>query len=120
MLDKKKIHFWQLTFVFASITILALAYSYGSYNGNQSQMMSTSMGQMMGMHLNNITVRELITQQEQVDLNQNQTQTSEHSSHHSGMNNFITIIHFLSIAIIVMLLPFIMGGSVFLAIVWLK
>ena len=119
MRDKKKIHFWQLTFIFGLITFLALTYAYENDRGNQSQMMSGTMGEMMGMHLNNVTVSDLIAQQEQIDT-MAQSQAQDMSSHHSGTNSFVSAIHLLAIATIVILLPFIIAGTVFLAIIWLK
>ncbi len=121
MLDNKKIYFWQLTFIFGLITFLALIYSYGNDQGNQSQMMSDTMGELMGMHLNNVTVSDLISQQEQMDtMAQSQSQAQDMSSHHSGTNSFVSAVHLLAIATIVILLPFIIAGTVFLAIIWLK
>lgn len=118
MLDKKKIHFWQLAFIFGLITFLALTYAYGNDQGNQSQMMSDTMGEMMGMHLNNVTVSDLIAQQD--TMTQSQSQVQDMSSHHSETNSFVSAVHLLSIATIVILLPFIIAGTVFLAIIWLK
>ena len=118
MLDKKKIHFWQLTFIFGLITFLALIYSYGNDQGNQSQMMGDTMGEMMGMHLNNVTVSDLIAQEGQMDTTA-QSQVQDMSSHHSETNSFVNAVHLLAIATIVILLPFIIAGTVFLAIIWL-
>lgn len=119
MPGNKKINFWRLAFVFSAITILALVVSYGSYRGDQSMMMSGTMGDMMQMHLGEVTIQDLITQQEQAEV-QYQTQTQDHSSHHGEGNSYIAAVHFLTTATIVLLLPFIVAGSVFLAIIWLK
>lgn len=119
MLDKKKIHFWQLAFIFGSITIITLAISYGSFQGNVSQIMSGSMGGMMQMHLEDVTVRDLIVKQEQMESTQLQT-SQDHSSHHGETNSFLSAVYFLTTATIVVLLPFILAGTIFLTIIWLK
>ena len=121
MLDKKKMHFWQLTIIFGSITLLALIYSYINYQGNQAEMMADSMAKMMGMHLDNVAVSDLISRQEDVAASaQNLTSEQDMSSHHSETNSYTNAIHLIATATIVILLPFIIAGTVFLAIIWLE
>lgn len=119
MFHKKKRNFLILVFIFTSITIIKLTYDW-QFNSNSSEsMMTDSMGNMMSsMHLQNITIEDLIRQQEQMDniLNSN----DEHSSHHSGGASFLTAIHQITTGTIVILLPFIIAGTIFLTIVWFK
>lgn len=119
MLDKKKRNFLILVFIFASITMIKLTYDW-QFNSNSSEsMMTDSMGNMMSsMHLQNITMEDLIRQQEQMD--NTMTVNDEHSNHHSGGNGFMTAIHKLTTGTIVILLPFIIAGTIFLTIVWFK
>lgn len=118
MLNKKKLHFWQLVLTFGAITVLALAASYGYNRTQQTNMMGLSMGNMMSsMHLKNITVNDLIRQQEQVEA---ATGQDSMASHHNNGNGFLKTIHILTTASIIILLPFIVAGTVFLAIIWIK
>lgn len=118
MPNKKTHHFWQLVLIFGAITVLALAASYGYSRTQQAGMMGSSMGNMMSsMHLRNITVNDLIRQQEQVE-----TATGQDSmaSHHGEGNGFLKATHTLTTATIIILLPFIIAGTVFLTIIWIK
>lgn len=120
MLDKKKHHFLQLAFIFGAITIISLMASWGYRNASDAskEMMGQSMGKMMqGMHLQNITIGDLIRQQESAEAASN----TGMESHHAGSGNTgLETGHFMTTAVIVILLPFIIAGAVFLAIVWLK
>ncbi|MCX7923088.1 MAG: hypothetical protein N3B21_13920 [Clostridia bacterium] len=121
MPDKRKLHFWQLVFVFGAITILALAANYGYGSMKQPGMMNDTMGSMMGlMHLKNITVSDLVKQQERLESIQGQAQTQNHSNHHATSGSFLKTAHYLTTAAVILLLPFIIAGSIFLAIVWIK
>ena len=120
MFDKKKLHFWQLFIIFASITIISLLYSWGS-NSNipvSMPMMQKSMGDMMQMHLKDVTIADLIRQEEQP--NQASQSDNDMSSHHEEQELFLKMIHQLTTATIILLLPLIIAGSIFLAIIWVK
>lgn len=118
MPDKKKLLFWQLVLIFGAITVLALAASYGYNRPPQGSMMGASMGSMMGsMHLQSATVRDLFRQQEQVETTIGQDSMTSHHSQESGL---LKATHILTTATIVLLLPFIIAGTVFLAILWIK
>ncbi|KNY28064.1 hypothetical protein [Pseudobacteroides cellulosolvens] len=120
-MDKKKLRFWRLAITFVEITILALIVSYGYGYRKQASMMNKTMGNMMSsMHLGNITLSDMIKEQEQIEGLQEQNQSQSHNSHHSQSDSFLTATHYLTTATIVILLPFIIAGSVFLAIIWLK
>ncbi|MFZ5986452.1 MAG: hypothetical protein ACOYWZ_04910 [Bacillota bacterium] len=121
MLDKKKLHFWQLVIIFGALTILSLSVSYGFGYRKQTSMMNESMGGMMrSMHLRNITIGDLIKQQEHAEVVLGQKQSQNHNSHHGQSYSFLRAVHYLTTATIVILLPFITAGTIFLAIIWLK
>ncbi|MCX7746548.1 MAG: hypothetical protein N2645_06625 [Clostridia bacterium] len=135
MPGKKKLHFWQLAIIFGAITILGLAAAYGYGARDQAGMMSQSMGNMMGsMHLKNITLGDLLRREEQMEMMQGQNQnpnqaagqaaqqrgTASHSGHHGGSGSFLKTAHYLTTGTIIILLPFIVAGTIFLAIIWLK
>lgn len=113
MISKKKLHFLQLTFVFTAITIGTLLYNWSSNANlkNSMSMMGQSMGNMMSsMHLKNAKLSDLVTRKEQTSMNMN----------HETKEGYLKDIHYITTIIIVVLLPFIIGGTVFLAIAWFK
>ena len=115
MFDKKKINFWRLTFLFAGLVIITLFMLWNSPQEPKSQMMGDSMGNMMKqMHASNITIYDLLGKNEQQD------QMNEMHSQQQGQSPMMHKMNFLSTAVIFTLLPFIIGGSVILAIVWIK
>ncbi|MCX7922257.1 MAG: hypothetical protein N3B21_09645 [Clostridia bacterium] len=116
MRDKKKHHFLQLAVIFGVITLLTLLYAWGSREGTMSNtgMMGASMGSMMqSMHAKNITISDLIKQQEQTEM-----ASGGMLSHHEGGSAGIKLSHYLTTGIIIVLLPFIIAGAIFLGVVW--
>lgn len=115
---KKKLPFIKLTIVFFIIILLSIFISWGNYDESSSGsgMMDQSMGNMMGEnHLKDITISDLIKQQE---VNETMKQgTNDTSSHHSS-TGFIKILHKVTTITIVLFLPLIIAGSVFLMIIW--
>jgi hypothetical protein len=80
-----------------------------------SSMMNDSMGNMMSsMHLSNVNINDLIYQEER------QEAATETSSHHSAEDSELRRIHYFTTLSIIILLPFIVAGTTFLSIVWLK
>ncbi len=118
-MNKKKLPFIQLAAIFGLITLIALFYSWGSSPNTMSSpsMMEQSMGSMMKMHLENVTVAELVKQKQPVQAAQ---VGDDAASHHNEQYSFLKIMHFLTTATIVILLPFIIAGAVFLGIIWLR
>lgn len=115
--DKKKILFWRVAFVFAALTITVLIILWNSPREQNTQMMEVSMGNMMKqMHVSNITIYDLMRNME--IPSQKKAQISEMHSHHQGQATVIYKLNFLSTATVFLLLPFIIGGAVILAIVW--
>jgi len=118
---KRKMPFVKLSVCFAIIIFLAIFFSWGSNydNGVQSSMMDQSMGNMMGEnHLKDITVRDLIIQEKQSEVLQAQTNEESNASHHESTGSFLETLHKITTITIVILLPFIIAGTVFLLIIW--
>lgn len=114
MLRGNKQPFWHLCLIFGSITLLIAGLSLG-YGQNQiNGMMSDSMGNMMKtMELSEVTIQDIIRQYEPSVNGQDQ----EHSGHHDEAGS-MKMIHDFSISTIVLLLPLILAGSLFLTIAW--
>ena len=117
MLDKKKHHFLQLAVIFGSVTVISLlsAWGYRSEAEASMSMMGQSMGKMMSsMHAPNITVRDLLVQEEKTEA------ATGMESHHNSQDEYLKNSYYITTASIIILLPFIIAGSVFLCVVWLK
>ena len=116
MRDKKKLHFITLILVFGVISLLTLMNEWSKPQSMQANtMMSDSMGNMMtSMHLQNVSINDLLYQEESREA------ASGMSSHHSAEDSEIKKIHYFTTFSIVILLPFIVAGTVFLSIIWLK
>lgn len=115
MLNSKKLHFWRLTFIFGALIIITLFFLWSAPEVKKSEMMDVSMGNMMqSMHVSNVTLYDLFTEGE------GNEQMAEMHSHHQGQAPVIYNLSFLTTSLIFLLLPFIIGGSIILAIVWIK
>ena len=126
-MSKKKLHFYQLTIVFGTIVTLTLLYNWGNNGSTEtgSSMMGQSMGKMMSsMHLKNVTLKDLINGESQKNMNMNRASDrasgSDTSSHHESGSDFMKVSNLLTTGTIIVLLPFIIAGSIFLAIIWIK
>lgn len=132
MFDKKKMNFWRLAFIFAGITILVLVFEWSSPKQQKAAMMNVSMGQMMkNMQLSNLNIRDLVkgsemtqspssTSNSTTSLSNDGNSSSTDIHHDEEENSKIVKMSFYSTAIIFLLLPFIIGGSIILAIIWIK
>lgn len=115
MFDKKKIPFWRLSFISIAFIFITLVALWNSPQEPNAQMMGESMGNMMKtMHLENVTIYDLFSNET------DNSQMSEMQSHHQSQSSVIYNFNFISTAAIFLLLPFIIGGSIVLAIVWIK
>lgn len=116
---KKKMPFIRLSIAFLLIITAAIFYSWGYNDVNKSDagmMMDQSMGEMMGEnHLKDITIRDLIRQEENNDTEQSSDNQAEH--HDTGVN-LLTMLHRITTITIVALIPFIIAGTIFLMIIW--
>lgn len=120
---KKKMPFIRLSIVFIIIIILSILYSWGFHreSSSKSGMMDQSMGEMMGgNHLKEITIRDLIVQEEEKKTEQSEAAHSEdsNSAHHDSGGSLLQTLHRISTITIVVLMPFIIAGTIFLMIIW--
>lgn len=116
-MDKKKLPFVRLSIVFILIILSAIFVSWGYNKESKSDMgmMGNSMGEMMGEnHLQEITIRDLIVQEEQLET----TQGDEHSQHHNSNTSLLSTLHKITTITIAVIIPFIIAGTVFLMIIW--
>lgn len=114
---KKKVHFLELAFLFGAITLLSLLSQWGYSRPVEtgSDMMSGSMGNMMlSMHGSGATLADLFRQEEASDTD---VSGGSHQSHHSSR---LSLIHYITTMTVIVLLPLIIAGSLFLAAVWVK
>jgi hypothetical protein len=113
MFDKKKLNFWRLAVLYIGITASILLLLWSSPFKSPSAMMNGTMGNMMkGMHTSNITIYDLLGNPEV------QQQVNEMASHHDHSPAYNMGV--LTTGIVFLLLPLIIGGSIILAIIWIK
>jgi len=119
MFDKKRINFWRLCFVFSGLTFITLVLLWSSPKLPKAQMMDGSMGNMMKqMHVEGTTIYDLFSSEN--GKSQMKENMKEMHSHHQGQSTIIFKLNNLSTAIIFILIPFIIGGTIILTIVWIK
>ena len=115
MFSKKKMYFWRLAFIFTGITILTLTLLWSSPNMPTKSLKNVNMSDMMKKeHAGNTTIYTLFKNKEQ------SSEMDEMVSHHQDQTELIIKANFLTTAITFLSLPFIIGGSVLLSIVWKK
>ncbi|MNM98871.1 hypothetical protein D3C81_1114140 [compost metagenome] len=118
MLSKQKRPFWQLCSVFGVIVGLVLALSWGNRTEEVAQMNHSMADMMKDEHLGNATVKDLFSF-EASDSAVVAADNSEHTGHHIQEGKLYTT-HIVTTALLVLTLPMILAGAVFLAIVWPK
>lgn len=115
MFDKRKLNFWRLALLYTGATIVILFFLWSSPYTPKSQMMASSMGNMMKtMHLSDITIYDLIGNQME------EQSVSGTANHHQDESSPIYNMGIITTSIIFLLLPFIIGGTIILTIVWIK
>lgn len=115
MFDKKKLHFWRLAFIFTGITIVILFMLWSSPQQGKAAMMGGTMGSMMkSMHVSNIRIYDLLSKPDHTEL------MNQMNQQHRGQAPIIYKLSFITTALIFILLPFIIGGTIILALVWFK
>jgi hypothetical protein len=113
MFDKKKLNFWRLAVIFTGITITILYLLWSSPNKSKSAMMDGSMGSMMkSMHISNLTVNGLLSNPKAPK------QTADTEAHHQDSPIYKTAV--VVTATVYLLLPLVIGGSIILAIIWIR
>lgn len=124
MFDKKKLNFWRLTVIFLSFTVITLISLYLSPQEKKASMMDKSMANMAGMHLENITIYDLVNSSDSETGNQDSgtaaQRTSNASQHHEDENSAVRTMAIVTTIIIFTLLPLLICGTIILAIVWIK
>ena len=114
MFSKKKLNFWRLSFIFIGITVSILFMLWSLPQESKAAMMNTSMGNMMkSMHVSN-NIYDFFGQSEHGQ------QMNEMSETHSNQAPIIYKLSFVTTSFIFILLPFIIGGSIILALVWFR
>jgi hypothetical protein len=122
MFDKKKLNFWRLAVIFSGFTVITLIALYLSPQEKKASMMNESMANMASMHLEDITIYDLIgspnTDMSSGGAAQSATKTGE--EHHEDGTSSVMVAGIISTVIIFTLLPLLICGTVILAIVWIK
>lgn len=119
-MNRKKIHFYELAFFFCAIVILTQFFMWGDVrNINPSEsMMARTMGEnMREMHLKNIKYQDLFNSEK--ESVKSEAASSEHGNSSNG-DKIIKKVHYIATITIISLLPLIISGSAFLAIMWIK
>lgn len=113
MFDKKKLNFWRLAVLFTGMTITILFLLWSSPYKSKSAMMDGSMGTMMkSMHASNLNIYGLV---QNPSTQQQNTNVEEHHENSAAYK-----IGILTSSVIFLLLPLLIGGSIILAIIWIK
>jgi hypothetical protein len=91
----------------------------------KATMMNESMANMASMHLNNITIYDLVDSSD-IDNSSSDSYTTEksisddNSQHHENEISGVAVMGIISTIIIFALLPLLIFGTIILAIVWIK
>ncbi|BCJ98437.1 hypothetical protein [Anaerocolumna chitinilytica] len=123
MFDKKKLNFWRLTVIFLSFTVITLISLYLSPQEKKASMMTESMANMASIHLENITIYDLVGSSDSENNSQasgTTAQTANTSQHHEDKNSAVQTMGIITTIIIFALLPLLICGAIILAIVWIK
>lgn len=113
MFDKRKLNFWRLAVLYAGITLTILLLLWSSPFQSKSAMMDGSMGSLMrDEHASNITIYDLLGNPEV------EQQINETASHHD--DSPVYSMGILTTGVVFLLIPIIIGGSILLAIIWIK
>lgn len=117
MLNKKKLHFYQLCFISIGVVVITLLINWGYFSPTEKteSMMTKSMGNMMSsMHLKNIKLSDIFVAEDQ-----NKSTMSSNNSTETTIS-YKKGIYYITTIIIIVLLPFIIAGTVFLTVIWIK
>lgn len=113
-MNKAKLHFWQLTFSFLLLVVVVLGSAWSNWQPAESdmmtQMMSQSMGEMMRMmHASNITLAQLLWWNAE---NGNSRDPNKEQS------QYLVWVHTFTTNVVFLLTPLVLGGAIFLLIMW--
>jgi len=102
------------------ITLLT-NWGYISLTEKSESMMTNSMGNMMSsMHLKNIKLSTLFVTENQNKSGMSSNISTSTSTSHDTNVSYKKRIHYITTIIIIVLLPLIIAGTVFLSIIWIK
>lgn len=118
MFKKQKMPFWQLTAVFTVITVLVVALSWGNSTENAAQMDASMADMMSNESLATATIPDLFTYEGMAAVG-TEDGSSQHEGHHEQRGKLYTI-HIVTTALLLLTMPLIIAGAVFLMIVWPK
>ncbi|MDA8234113.1 MAG: hypothetical protein M0Z31_04760 [Clostridia bacterium] len=109
--SNEKQGFWILTIFFGLMVVAGWGFLWvqPSSTPHQSSMMVNTMGSKMKNEIGSFTLADLFRPRENIK--------SSESAHHQG-DSLVAKIHFATTSIIVVLFPFIVGGLVFLMVIW--
>ena len=117
MFDKKKLNFWRLFLGFVGLVLITLMFLWSGPKEPKAQMMTGSMGDVMrAMHGKDITFYDFFVSADAIEDHQ----PAEDENHHEDASTAARTVNFLTTATVFLLLPFILGGAIALAIVWFK
>jgi hypothetical protein len=117
LLKNKKLPFYKLSFISIGVVVITLLINWGYFLPMEKteSMMAKSMGNMMSsMHLKNIKLSDLFVAEAE-----NKSSISSNNSTETTIS-YKKGIHYITTITIIVLLPLIIGGTVFLTIVWIK
>lgn len=122
MIDKKKLNFWRLVIIFSSYTGIMLLVLWMNPVQKASMMTDSMSGMASNMHLKNVTIYDLLENEMSGNANQMGTSSddSKEQEDHAETESETKTWGLLTTIIIFALLPLIIGGSIILAIVWIK
>lgn len=122
MFEKKKLNFWRLAVIFMGFTGITLMALWLSPQEKKATMMRNSMANMSSMHLENVTIYDLVgsSEAEMGTSADSQTQTDNSSQHHENKASSVKTMGIITTIIIFTLIPLIVFGTIILAIVWIK
>lgn len=113
MFDKKKLNFWRLAVAYAGITITILYLQWSPPFKSKSAMMNTTMANMMRqMHASNLKIDDLLQNPRAPQ------KKAEMAGHHVDSPAYKMAV--LTTSAVFLLLPLVIGGSIILAIIWIK
>ena len=117
MLNKRKLPFYKLSFISFGIVVITLLLNWGYFSPTEKteSMMTKSMGGMMSsMHFKNIKLSDLFAAEAEKKSSMSSNNSNEMTISHTQKIYYVTTIT------IIVLLPLIIAGTVFLTIVWIK
>lgn len=117
MFDKKKLNFWRLAVLFTGMTITILFLLWSAPYKPKAAMMDGTMATMMkSMHISNLNIYDLV----QNPRAQQPAASSADNTEEHHENSPAYKIGIMTTSVVFLLLPLLIGGSIILAIIWIK